>query len=631
MTRRQAALTLISTIVGGGIVSLPDALYFTGIITGIILCITMAIQTTYSAKLYLVAKEMLPGQPESLFEIGFMLFKRNSIFVISAIIIFNSFGLMLIYFILFGDTLAGLVINMSSVTKDDFMGQRAAYVIIITALLLPLAVKKQLEELKIVSVLLFVSIFSFIVITCVQLSIEGVEKYNADYVVPRDFEFFDEHYYFPKADVKFISGFSVILVSFGCQQNLFPIYSELKKKTTSELVSSFGLACAAVLVLYVTLAVIGIYMFGSDIGMESTILKNVARECTDHPGDPCPWESIVLRSMFMVVIACHIPFLFFSGKEGTLIVIDELVRRSISRALQEKLNALAEDEAMAVPLIDKDIGQVLENIDQPDEQLLRYGKSEALKFGQPALASRDSNEPQVAASQIVPIKQQASFTARAGEKEQPSDGLVKSINEHDTKHHTQEHGQEMQSNRMSKHVQNIVQLRSKAANDQQSQRKSRREYLQSFKSNANNSERVSFVRETASLINLAMMTSKLHQEENELNRQNEGLAYKDMKDCHYYSATIFLFLFEAGMAIAIPDVEIMFNFVSAIAASCLGFLFPAVFFLGAERQFQVDEETKKRNSYHRVMAYFHLVLGIFIFIVCFTQSILSCLDARPAE
>lgn len=254
---------------------------------------------------------------------------------------------------------------------------------------------------------------------------------------------------------------------------------------------------------------------------------------------------------------------------------------------------------------------------------MRYGKSEALKFGQPALASRESNEPQVSNSQILQNKEKKpSITARVGEKEQPGDGLVKSINEHDNKHHAQEHG-EILSARMSKQVQNAAQPRSTW--------KSRREQYQSFKSNANNSERVSFVRETASLMNLAMMASKINQEESEANEQQAGLAYKDMKDCHYYGATIFLFLFEAGMAIVIPDVDIMFNFVSAIAASCLGFLFPAAFFLGAERRFKVDEETKKKNSYHRVMAYLHLVLGVVIFIVCFTQSILSCLDAPPAE
>jgi len=84
--------------------------------------------------------------------------------------------------------------------------------------------------------------------------------------------------------------------------------------------------------LYLLLAFIGLYMFGSAV--ETSILTNIADQCA---GEDCPTTSIVLRFIFMIVLACHIPFIFFSGKEGMLIVIDELDRKTISTALEQKV------------------------------------------------------------------------------------------------------------------------------------------------------------------------------------------------------------------------------------------------------------------------------------------------------
>lgn len=109
MTRTAAILSIVSSIVGGGIVSLPHSYYFIGIILGTVLVILAAAQSTYSIHLYLKAKEYLPGNPQTMHEIGFKLFNRLSIFMISGVITFTSFGLIIIYFMVFSGTFSSLI------------------------------------------------------------------------------------------------------------------------------------------------------------------------------------------------------------------------------------------------------------------------------------------------------------------------------------------------------------------------------------------------------------------------------------------------------------------------------------------------------------------------------------------
>jgi len=57
------------------------------------------------------------------------------------------------------------------------------------------------------------------------------------------------------------------------------------------------------------------------------VLDNIDKEVN--------WSSYVIRSAFLIVLACHIPYIFFSGKESLLIMIEETRDRSMSTALEQ--------------------------------------------------------------------------------------------------------------------------------------------------------------------------------------------------------------------------------------------------------------------------------------------------------
>ena len=160
-----------------------------------------------------------------------------------------------------------------------------------------------------------------------------------------------------------------MLIAYSCQQNLFPIYAELKRKTRGEATAVFGWATFLVSIIYVFLSVVVIYMFGKSAGDHDMqdVLKLIHNQCSGSKegGDyKCPVESYILRFIFLIVLFCHIPFIFFSGKEGVLIVIDELDRRSISSALDYKIKVMKEAQRE-----DADDGGIEFRIEDDDEQL----------------------------------------------------------------------------------------------------------------------------------------------------------------------------------------------------------------------------------------------------------------------
>jgi amino acid permease len=108
MSTRDAALAIVSTIIGGGIVGVPFSMMHTGIPVGICLHAFVAFTTMYSCTLYIKAKDLTPVPVESLYEISHQLLGRWSLYLISLMVIGVSSGLMMIYFIVFGDVFASL-------------------------------------------------------------------------------------------------------------------------------------------------------------------------------------------------------------------------------------------------------------------------------------------------------------------------------------------------------------------------------------------------------------------------------------------------------------------------------------------------------------------------------------------
>ena len=99
---------MLSAIIGGGVVGIPFAMIHTGIPSGLILNVLVAMMGWYTGHLYLRCKDISPTYVESLYELGFVSMGSASIYIISTVILVSGIGCIMIYFIVFGDIAASL-------------------------------------------------------------------------------------------------------------------------------------------------------------------------------------------------------------------------------------------------------------------------------------------------------------------------------------------------------------------------------------------------------------------------------------------------------------------------------------------------------------------------------------------
>ena len=142
-------------------------MYNLGAPISILLQLLVILMTHTSTNMYLYMRDLVPDKPDSLYEIGYMIIGRSSIFVLGSIFFINAFGLCMIYFIVFGDTLAQLAVSFSG--GEETLGsvwwtERYCYSVPLAVILLPIVIKKELAELAWISYVLFTSLTLFVLL-----------------------------------------------------------------------------------------------------------------------------------------------------------------------------------------------------------------------------------------------------------------------------------------------------------------------------------------------------------------------------------------------------------------------------------------------------------------------------------
>lgn len=172
----------MAVFIGGGIVTLPNAFYTTGLVIGLVIMLCVGSLTINRAWIYMKTKDFIPGKPESMYEIGYYLFGRKIIFMISFMLALLNFGTIIGLLKIFGGICGSLVLDtFPSVYPDSwciFLTYDSFWMIGLCIFITPICLKKEMEELYIVTVLLFIAIISFFVVLFLQLCAYGRDEFS---------------------------------------------------------------------------------------------------------------------------------------------------------------------------------------------------------------------------------------------------------------------------------------------------------------------------------------------------------------------------------------------------------------------------------------------------------------------
>lgn len=249
---------LANTIIGTGMLAMPDVLSSTGIIPGMILILFCAFMSSFGLYLLSLCSDKLPPRSASFNAIAKITYPTAAMYFDLAIAL-KCFGVSISYLLILGQLVPPLVTSFfhhltpSQVDPPSWLLSRHFWITVFVILLSPLASMRQLNSLRHTS---YVSIFSagyllLIVVLCaVHSPIPLPPAGNIS---------------LGRFDASAISKFPVLVFAFTCAQNFFPVKNELRSNTRSRTTTVIGSSIGVASGLYEIIGVLGYVTFGDNV------------------------------------------------------------------------------------------------------------------------------------------------------------------------------------------------------------------------------------------------------------------------------------------------------------------------------------------------------------------------------
>lgn len=126
-----------------------------------------------------------------------------------------------------------------------------------------------------------------------------------------------------KVDANLFTAISIILFAYAYQFMVFPAYVELENRSNNRFEKVNILTLAIYSVALILTGIFAVLIFGSSL--KTDLLENMATQSGAL--------SIMIRGIYTGILLLHLPYIFFTLKEYTLVMYEELTSRTLSMHL----------------------------------------------------------------------------------------------------------------------------------------------------------------------------------------------------------------------------------------------------------------------------------------------------------
>ncbi|EER34317.1 conserved hypothetical protein [Candida tropicalis MYA-3404] len=244
----SSSISLVKTIIGAGLLSMPLAYSTDGIIFGTFIILLAAATSGYGLFLQCYVSRYVPPQHATFFNLCSITYPHLSV-VFDLAIAVQCFGCAISYLVLIRDLMPTIIPYVPYIDESHY---KTFWLIVSTLLTVPLSFLKNLDSLKYTSILALVAIFYMALLVVSHYFVGDIERKG-------------EITLFPTSATGVFSTFSIIVFAFTGHQNMFSIINEARDKSLTSLTKLVNFAILVSSLLFIVVGLSGYLTFGQDV------------------------------------------------------------------------------------------------------------------------------------------------------------------------------------------------------------------------------------------------------------------------------------------------------------------------------------------------------------------------------